>query len=290
MALLSLLLCAGSGWAQSISGVVLDLDTGRPIEGATVFLLDFQEEVLQSVITNRAGVFSIRIPYSDRYHLRAERIGYAPVTSPALDLAAGEASVVELRMGVEAVPLAPLTVKATSATSFRNRALDDFYTRRRLGGAGGAAFYGPGDLEQMPAAEVVSLLQMAPGVGIRVEYSGSTSMATGTEAGSTPRITMDRGFLQCTPDLFVDNVMVSVSDINQYVSSHSVRAIEIYNRLAVPSEFRTRPFDSCGVIAIWTSSTIDPIPPPEQGRAGDSSERAALWGVALVVLGLLFVR
>jgi hypothetical protein len=294
VALLWLLLSAGSAGAQGVRGVVLDMDTGLPIEGATVSLLDFGEEALHSVITGRAGTFWIRIQNSDRYHLRAERIGYAPVTSPPLDLAAGETSVVELRMGVEAVPLAPLTVKASSSTSFRNRALDDFYARRRLGLAGGAAFYGPAELEQMPAADVVSLLQMAPGVSIHVQYSGSTSLATGTEAGSTPRITMRRGIVECTPDLFVDDVLVSASDINQYVSSHSVRAIEIYNGLAVPSEFRVRPFDSCGVIAIWTSSTIDPISPAEgpaaTGDPGDPGERAALWGVALVVLGLLFVR
>jgi uncharacterized protein YbjT (DUF2867 family) len=38
-----------------------------------------------ATLTNAAGGFTIRAPEAGRYSLRAERIGYATVTSPAFD-------------------------------------------------------------------------------------------------------------------------------------------------------------------------------------------------------------
>jgi hypothetical protein len=46
-------------------------------------------------------------------------------------------------------------------------------------------------------------------------------------------------------------------DLNSRVQSQSLRAVEIYEGLAVPAELYLRPWAGCGVIVIWTSHTVD---------------------------------
>jgi hypothetical protein len=315
--LLLLLLCPATAWAQGIRGVVLDAETNQPVNAATVALLDFREEVVRSVITDARGAFVIRVGETGRFYLRAERIGYATVTSRPLDLLPGDTAVVELRMGVEALAIEPLTVTASTRT-LRNRDLDDFYQRRRYVHLGGAAFYGPEDLAEMRAAQIPDLLGAAPGVRVLVDYPGW---------GSAPRIQFPRsgGRPPCTPGVFVDGFELPISDggqamseiahpddlraaraagrqpvapnpapfvhdnLNDYVTNMNVLAIEMYRGHAVPGELficKDPKRCTCGVINILTNRGQE-----EDETTPASPHGRRLWAVAggLAVLLTIFV-
>jgi hypothetical protein len=271
---LLLLLCPATVWAQGIRGVVLDAETNQPVNAVTVSLLDFREEVVRSVITDARGAFAIRVGETGRFYLRAERIGYASVTSRPLDLLPGDTAVVELRLGVEALAIEPLTVTASSR-ALHNRDLDDFYQRRRFARTGNAAFYGPEDFAQMPAAQIPDLLATAGG-GTAIRVSHATQPVR-------PVIAMRGDFLNdCGPAIFVDGFQLNAEDnLNHYVTNMNVLAIEMYRGHAVPGELficRDPRQCICGVINILTDRTSDGYDP-----SVDTKRPRILWATVAVL-------
>ncbi len=76
--------------AQSVTGRLSEAETGSPIQGALVLLLDAEEDVRGGVLTDEEGYFSIRTVRVGRFSLRAEKIGYRTVTSPPFLLSPGQ--------------------------------------------------------------------------------------------------------------------------------------------------------------------------------------------------------
>ena len=99
-----------SGQAMGIQGRLLADDTGGPIAGAAITLLDRDQVRLLVRLTGEDGAFLLPVARLGRYHLHAAFLGYAEVTSPALDVRLNEVVQIELRLSVEPIPLAPLTV------------------------------------------------------------------------------------------------------------------------------------------------------------------------------------
>jgi hypothetical protein len=99
-----------SGQAMGIQGRLLAGDTGEPIAGAAVTLLDRDQVRLLVRLTGEDGEFFLPVTRTGRYHLHAAFLGYAKATSPALDVRLDEVVEIELRLSVEPIPLAPLTV------------------------------------------------------------------------------------------------------------------------------------------------------------------------------------
>jgi len=97
---------------QTIRGKILDEITGEPISNANVELLAGSkgDEVVGRALTDAAGMFLLDAGAQGRFRLSAERIGYQKVIAPPVDIMAGDTLAVELRMAVDAIPLAPLTV------------------------------------------------------------------------------------------------------------------------------------------------------------------------------------
>jgi hypothetical protein len=120
-------LCSPTGLAaQTVSGRVLDAATDAPIREVTVTLLDAGRAVTRAAATDSTGVFSLRLPRAGRYQLRAERLGYASVTTPPLEFLAGDSLALELRLSSEVVPLEPLavTIPARRTRGIAGRLLD----------------------------------------------------------------------------------------------------------------------------------------------------------------------
>ena len=105
-----------SGWAtlplagQSVRGRVFESESGAPVEGMFVALLDASGERRGGALTDASGLFRIQAPVSGRYHLRGERIGLRSVTSAAMTLGMGDAPFVELQTVQEAIQLRGLEV------------------------------------------------------------------------------------------------------------------------------------------------------------------------------------
>ncbi len=88
--------------AQVISGVVED-SSGVPIPAAFVVLEDTSGAVVARTLTRDEGGYRLAAPAAGRYRLRTDRIGYAGVVSPWLQLEAGETLIHRFR--VDPVPI-----------------------------------------------------------------------------------------------------------------------------------------------------------------------------------------
>jgi hypothetical protein len=72
--------------AQSVSGVVSDFATGRPLAGASLALADSSGAVVTTTVTDSVGHYHLQARASGRYAIRVRILGYAPATIDSLDL------------------------------------------------------------------------------------------------------------------------------------------------------------------------------------------------------------
>ncbi|HEX5872313.1 MAG TPA: carboxypeptidase-like regulatory domain-containing protein [Longimicrobium sp.] len=112
-ALAAILLAAAPAAAQSVRGQVVEPGTGQPVTGAVVILLDASGNRVTATLTDAQGGFAMRGGGAGTYSLRAERVGYETVTSPAMSIVADEAPEQRLVMAPRQVVLEPLLVTGT---------------------------------------------------------------------------------------------------------------------------------------------------------------------------------
>ena len=98
--------------AQTVEGRLTSRDTGAPIPGAVVHLVDGSGTVRAEGLTDAGGAYSLRATAAGRYRLRSERVGYESVTSPEFDLSAAETRSVPLVSAATVVTLEGLTVES----------------------------------------------------------------------------------------------------------------------------------------------------------------------------------
>jgi hypothetical protein len=113
--LIAFLLTVSSGvclTAQTIQGTVVDDSTARPIDGASLTLLDAQGADVGHAPrrSDAAGRFVVQAGKHGTYRLRVMRIGYQPLTSKAFELADAELLVLMLRMTSVAEKLPTMVV------------------------------------------------------------------------------------------------------------------------------------------------------------------------------------
>ncbi|HET7276191.1 MAG TPA: carboxypeptidase-like regulatory domain-containing protein, partial [Longimicrobiaceae bacterium] len=68
--------------AQIVEGKLLDYETGQPISGASIALLDRNGNTVRGTLSASDGTFRIEAPSTGQYRLRAERIGYRTTITP----------------------------------------------------------------------------------------------------------------------------------------------------------------------------------------------------------------
>ena len=97
--------------AQIVRGRVLEEGVGTPLPGAMIVLVDAEGTQVGRILTDELGRFTLRAPENGAYTLRADRIGYASMTSPPLDLASGAAAFHDMVVPVQAIALDNITVE-----------------------------------------------------------------------------------------------------------------------------------------------------------------------------------
>ena len=97
---------------QSIRGTVVDQNTGVPLIGATVVLLD--HEPLMGTITDHQGYFSLEGVPLGRQGIRVDFLGYHPSFTRNLDVASGKASTVNIEMAESVIMGEEVVVSAQS--------------------------------------------------------------------------------------------------------------------------------------------------------------------------------
>lgn len=100
--------------AQSVRGTVTDAGA-RPVAGAVVTLVDSASATVARALTNEAGEFRLLALRGGTFRLRTARIGYLPVLSAPLVLAAGETRAESVRISFLPLGLDTVRVAARSA-------------------------------------------------------------------------------------------------------------------------------------------------------------------------------
>jgi hypothetical protein len=264
--------------AQTVEGRLVDDATGAPVAQAQVAALDARGRVVRSAETGVDGGFTLVFPAAGRYAIRASRLGYQPVTTLEVAVAAGDPLSLEVHIATGAVPLAPLTITVRKAPpADPELARRGFYTRKAAYEQLGARFMDREEVRRRNAFRATDVFRDVPGVRVR---PGSGRSAILTLRGS------------CEASVFIDGLQVNRMEVSRdqqtslrairdgmraamasqpndaarstgvdpvdrvniddVVAASSISAIEIYQTSQVPAEFTNFQARPCGVIVIWT--------------------------------------
>lgn len=252
--------------AQSVGGRVLEEGSLQPVAYTGIALLDSAGTVVISTVADSLGSFYLRAG-PGRYRLRAERIGYATVTSEPVELRSDEPVIVELRVSASGIPLEPLIVRARGI----ERGEDAFKRRRALG----EGVFLDGDSVALREPRYAhDVFRGVDGInvvnGAVSSFSGGRCMAIYIDNNSRPyawyspvrsrtslfrdrRSTVAPG----NPNLALDGAGA------EFVTGDGIRGVEVYrNFWEIPEELRTadrvdalwpgRSALPCGMAIIWT--------------------------------------
>jgi hypothetical protein len=218
-----------------ILGTVIESDTGRPVQGATVSL---DADGVRPVITNDAGRFVFaRVP-ARVYELRVEHIAFGSVRH-LVNVPADRSVEIEVEVAAQAIALDPVVVRV----ELRNQNMErgGYYERRDRASRG--HFIEGRNLQAGFAAS--SVLRQVPRVEIR-------------QVGRSvfERVVVFRsGVRDCIPEIFIDGHFMAgaAGDLDMFVGAGDIEAIEVYRGIETPGEFIRRPRQRvCGAIVVWT--------------------------------------
>jgi 5-hydroxyisourate hydrolase-like protein (transthyretin family) len=118
---------AAAAAAQEVRGRVLDDETGQPIGGVVVTLIDAEERNAATVVTDSTGAFLLAARSAGTYTLSFAHLAYAPYRSEPLPLTTAERVSMEVRLGRTVHAMAPLTVTARAGR--HDATYDGLYAR-----------------------------------------------------------------------------------------------------------------------------------------------------------------
>lgn len=241
----------------TLAGEVVDAESGRPVEGASLLVYDLG----QSSISNELGRFTFPSLPPGLHVMRVNRIGYAEATGE-VEVERGRATQTQIRLAVKPVDLAPIVV-----TAVRRRiefpGLEDF-ERRYYSGWG--RFVLEEDIQMRSPMKLTDVLTdtgleiTANGGSIIVRRTGCAPMVyidgvkmTHQPRGGGPpdRQPRNRNRLYAWPDPEESPDQEAAAAVNM-IHPSNVAAVEVYKG---PAETPGQYIDSnsrCGVILIWT--------------------------------------
>lgn len=255
---------------QVLQGRVVADDTGQPLVGAEIIVLNWKDQPRVRGVTDTAGQFLIQIDQEGEYKIQVSHIGYARFTSKDLWVPRRETVQIRVRLGVSAIPLEPIEVVARMAVEEVH--LRAFNERRLNPGRVGGYFLTRDDIAGRPNATPTQLLLSVPGVTLdRVNNSAAFAM--------------DRSIIRfpgglaggCRASVYVDGSPVAQSagsTIDDMLDNTLIGGVEVYPRPSeAPVEYQRNM--GCGVVLYWTRR-------PQGGR---SMPTALRWiaGTGVVV-------
>lgn len=262
------LICtAAPATAQTISGVVRDMESDAPVAGAAVTVSFDGGLRLGAIVTDSAGRFVVRAWRAGDFRLDVERVGFQN-RSIVVAAALGERVEIVIPLHASAALLDTIEVQARVRPQLAESGLGGFEERRRWGELLGIGrFLGPQQLAGAGSMETV--LGNIPGLrlenhpacpGVKMVVSGRSFMSIrnlGRPAGRcsdmTPQRETELGI--CRVSFIVDGVPARLSGserIDDLVLASLVAGIEVYRTPAeLPAEY-SGSNSRCGVVAIWT--------------------------------------
>jgi hypothetical protein len=114
-----LALSLASASAQSVVVHVTAAESGNPIPGAFVTLLDEQGRAVRSALTNDAGRFLFSLSNAGRFSVKAELIGRATRVSEPVVVRTNESSTIPLSLSIDAIALDEIRVEPDTQCRLR---------------------------------------------------------------------------------------------------------------------------------------------------------------------------
>ncbi len=241
---------------QVVRGRLIDDQSGDPVPSANIRLLRGTQgsNVMASFMTDEDGTFLLESKTPGRVRLRADRIGYREVTSPPFDLVGTDTLDVELRMAVEAVPLAPLTVVSKRAPLLLGERYEmgGFLERKERYGSEGLSygvFLEKEDWAHRSPGAISDILREV--AGLRIMGREIRMRITGFEPrGCLPEFYLDGHHIRLRREVVMG--VVFQDRIEDFIPVSGIGAIEVYNGISKPAQFMDMGDGPCGAIAIWT--------------------------------------
>ena len=229
--------------SASLSGIVRDSLTGRPIGGAIVEVLDAGA----SVTTKADGTFSVTVDAPGQYTVNVRGIGYyEALLAWTVGPDRPATNRIEVTLAPVPVELRELVAEAEGLRLLRSVA-QGFVGRRR---AGYGRFLTRPEIARSGAVDLASLLRRFPETSVvRESALGEPFIWMGCPSGGPP-------------DVYLDGVRVPAETLLfPHVPIDRIEAIEVYraNRLGgspaalIPPDFWPT---ACGIIALWTANPI----------------------------------
>lgn len=244
--------------AQSVDGRLMTDDTGIAVAGAFVSLLDPDERIPRSAVSDSAGRFLLLAPRAGRYRVRVEHPGFFVVLTSTLPLVAGQTIEFDLRLHRRQYALDPITVVAAAPV---DGPLSGFYQRKAKGWG---VFITRDEIVKRGAMRLQELFHGIPDVSVRRISDLESTIRMGTEFSRTNIGPLSLGetgtpevagiaALPCSPIMYVDGMEFGrVDDVMNQVSPGEVEGIEVYRRAGeVPPQYGGI-YAHCGVILVWT--------------------------------------
>ena len=202
-----------------------------------------------ATVTRVDGAFEVGQVPTGRHNLEVVMIGYMP-KAIAIDITSG--APLDLSVVLEPLPLETVTVTA-DPNFFPGMG---GFEQRRARGTG--RYFTRKDIEMMQARQVTDVLRRVPGMQVE---SGPGAFSGGTTTARTGRTSSGSGAHRCTMTYYMNGSPFPLSNdvpINTFVAPDDVAAIEVYTGSSqIPPEFNSSIHNSsCGVVAIWTRSTL----------------------------------
>lgn len=241
-----------AGSAQSVRGVVIDVDSGEPIAIATVTLVSASGERVASALTTEDGFFTLEADDGGLYLVRAVALGYAPNREGPVQLESGGVLVLEMRL----TP-APVGIEGVVVEGAREGRVGNYLTRRGFWDRyeeGRGQFLTPGEVLASDAMFTPQLLRELDHV---IPQYGAAPWSV------WPTLRSAAGAGPCEPRVYVDDVWMnregfgireSGLGLDDIVPIDRVQAVEVYyGAFQAPIRYQgTTRDNSCGVILIWT--------------------------------------
>jgi len=213
-------------------------NVGEPVAGARVDL----QGTTSATLTRANGEFTLDSLPSGTQTIEVRKLGFQLTEAP-VELSAANPATVTVKMDKFVATLETMRVEAT-----REKGLQDvgFSMRKRTG----MGHYLEGD--QIPHTNMFSdALRVVP--GLRIMPSGD---GTGSQVITSSR---DATGMGCVT-FYVDNTpwqQQFPGDIDNFVRSDEVAAIEVYNGAQTPAQFQTAGQSSCTTIVVWTKWRVN---------------------------------
>jgi hypothetical protein len=218
---------------SAVLGQILEMETGDPVEGAEVLLQGAEG----FRVTDSDGRFEFPSVRPGRAAFSVAYLGRAPLVD-SVEVAPGTTVELEVRLGIDPVEVAPLSILATA----RDPYLEDmgFYNRRGRGYNGQVITQE--EIEERAPRTMGDLLVTVPGV--RVDYGGAGQFQVRMRRAVSFDNSAESG---CVPLVHMDDVPVEVGWLEN-IQPDRVAGMEIYRGAGAPIQYN----NPCGVILVWT--------------------------------------